>query len=233
MKKHTLVFWLIFVLLLIVLSTLDLFYGNTQFHLNDVYNALFNFDDTNSNEIIFREVKIPRTFISIIAGSSLAVCGLLMQTIFRNPLTEPYVLGISSGSSLAVATGLLSGAGFLANSFGLISLSIFGAFFFGIIILSFSNIFRNSLSLLLSGIMLGSFTSAITSLMQTFSSAESIKNFMFWGLGSLDKVEFNQIPIIILFYCIGLCFVFISIKPLNALVLGENEGKSLGINVKF
>jgi iron complex transport system permease protein len=131
-----------------------------------------------------------------------------------------------------VATGLLTGFSFLNTNLGVVTLSLIGAFVFGLIILGLSTFVRNTVSLLLVGIMLGSFTSAITSLIQSISSPESLKNFMMWGMGSLQATEFDQIPLIFVVFIIGIALTSLLMKPLNALVLGEEAALSLGIPVK-
>lgn len=206
--------------------------GNVPISLSEHIDSWLNYDSNNTNQLLIREFRFPRLIMAIVSGGALAISGMLMQTLFRNPLAGPYILGINSGSSLAVATGLLTGFSFLESDFGIISLALIGAFVFGMIILSFSLILKNSLSLLLLGIMLGSFTSAITSLVQSVSTAESLKNFMLWGMGSLQQVELSQTPIILIVFLFGLLMTLLLIKPLNTIVLGEEAATILGIHVK-
>jgi iron complex transport system permease protein len=220
------------VVLLPLMAGWHLVAGQIHIGLSDHLNAWFNFDTTNTQHILVREFRFPRMIMAILSGSGLAISGMLMQTLFRNPLAGPYILGINSGASLAVATGLLTGFSFLQNEFGLVALALIGALFFGFIILGFSIFVRNSLSLLLIGIMLGSFTSAITQLIQSMSTAESIKNFMLWGMGSLQQVELDQIPLIFILFVGGILLTAYLVRPLNALILGEDAATSLGINVQ-
>jgi len=230
-KRHRILL-IIALVLLPVAAYLHLSIGQIQLSSADFYNALFNYNDSETGQLLVREFRFPRLVMAIVAGSSLAIAGMLMQTLFNNPLAGPYVLGINSGASLAVALGTLSGISFFSSNFGLIGLALIGALVFGFIVLGFSLFVRNSLSLLLVGIMIGSFTSAITSLLQTISSADSLKVFTIWGMGSLQQVELSQLGIITLFFIIGLFLSFFLIKPLNALVLGENASLLLGIPVK-
>lgn len=206
--------------------------GQIDIRLGDHMNAWIDFDAENTKHLLVREFRFPRLLMAILSGSALSVSGMLMQTLFRNPLAGPYILGINSGASLAVATGLLTGFSFLESDLGLVSLALIGAVIFGFIILSFSVFTKNSLSLLLIGIMLGSFTSAITQLIQSVSSAESIKNFMLWGMGSLQQVELGQTPVIILVFFVGIVLTIFLIKPLNAMILGDDAAFSLGIHIK-
>ncbi len=232
MEKRHRILLIIALVLLPVLAYFHLTIGQIQLSSADFYNAFFNYSDTETGQLLVREFRFPRLVMAIVAGSSLAIAGMLMQTLFNNPLAGPYVLGINSGASLAVALGTLSGISFFSSNFGLIGLALIGALVFGFIVLGFSLFVRNSLSLLLVGIMIGSFTSAITSLLQTISSADSLKVFTIWGMGSLQQVELSQLGIISLFFILGLFFSFFLIKPLNALVLGENASLLLGVPVK-
>jgi len=171
--------------------------------------------------------------MGIIAGSGLSIAGLLMQTMFNNPLAGPYVLGINSGSSLFVAFSIMTGIPFLTSDIGTISSALIGAFIFGLIILSFSFVVRSHVSLLLIGIMLGSFTSAFVSILQSMSDASQLKLFTMWAMGSLQQVEMAQIPLILTFFIIGVIASLFVIKPLNALILGETQALMLGIHIKY
>lgn len=232
MEKRHRILLIITLVLLPFLAYLHLTIGQIQLTSSDFYNAIFNYTDTETGQLLVREFRLPRLIMAIVAGSSLAIAGMLMQTLFNNPLAGPYVLGINSGASLAVALGTLSGISFFSSNIGLIGLALIGALVFGFIVLGFSLFVRNSLSLLLVGIMIGSFTSAITSLLQTISSADSLKVFTIWGMGSLQQVELSQLGIISVFFILGIFFSFFLIKPLNALVLGENASLLLGVPVK-
>ncbi len=170
--------------------------------------------------------------MAIIAGASLSIAGLLMQTLFNNPLAGPYVLGINSGSSLFVALSIMTGIPFFTSELGLISNALIGAFLFGLIILFFSRMVKTQVSLLLVGLMLGSFISAFVSLLQSASNAQELKIFTLWALGSLQKVDFNQLPIILTTSMIGVLGTFLLVKPLNLLILGESEAKLLGVNIQ-
>jgi len=230
--KSKLVLYLLLILVPIV-SVFHLFSGEISIDFSDFYRALFDFDKTNTNQIIFREFRIPRLLMGIIAGSGLSIAGLLMQTMFNNPLAGPYILGINSGSSLFVAFSIMSGIPFFISDFGTISSALIGAFIFGLIILAFSYIVKSHVSLLLIGIMLGSFTSAFVSILQSMSNPSELKLFTMWGMGSLQQVTLTQIPIILVFFILGIISCVFVIKPLNVLVLGENQAMMLGIHLKY
>ncbi len=231
-SKNKILFFSLFLLLPIV-SIVHLFVGEINLTFSDFYNSLFKFKSSNTNHIIFQEFRIPRLIMGIIAGSGLSIAGLLMQTMFNNPLAGPYVLGINSGSSLFVAFSIMTGIPFLTSDIGTISSALIGAFIFGLIILSFSFVVRSHVSLLLIGIMLGSFTSAFVSILQSMSDASQLKLFTMWAMGSLQQVEMAQIPLILTFFIIGVIASLFVIKPLNALILGETQALMLGIHIKY
>lgn len=215
-----------------VIVLVHLFVGQIDISATDYFDSVFNFDKENINHLISRELRIPRMTMALIAGAGLSIAGLLMQTLFNNPLAGPYVLGINSGASLFVALTIMTGIPFFTSDLGLVTNALIGAFVFGLIILFFSTVVRAQISLLLIGLMLGSFTSALVSVIQTASDAQELKIFTLWALGSLQKVKLDQLPIIVLCFGISIIGAFLVVKPLNALVLGDKEAKLLGINIK-
>jgi len=230
-KKHSILFFVLIAGLPLFALT-HLFAGQISVDFTDVFEALFNYKEQEINQLIIREIRFPRMIMAIIAGAGLSVAGLLMQTLFNNPLAGPYVLGINSGSSLFVALSIMTGIPFFTSEFGLITNALLGAFIFGVIILTFSRFAKTQISLLLIGIMLGSFISAFVSLLQSASDAQELKIFTLWALGSLQKVEFNQLPIVVSTAALGIIGSLFIIKPLNILILGESEAKLLGINIQ-
>lgn len=203
-----------------------------EFHFSEIWNSLFNFSDQNQDLIIYREVRIPRTFIAIIAGAGLSIAGLLMQTLFSNPLAGPSVLGITSGSSLLVAISMLTGISFFASDYGIVAVALIGAVIFSLIILLFSMFVKSHVSLLLIGIMLGGFTNAIIQVLQVSSKATQLKVFTLWGFGSMQQVSFSQIPLILAIFGLGIISLVFLIKPLNLLVIGEKSTRLLGIQLQ-
>ena len=206
--------------------------GPLEITLKEYYDALFHFDINNKYQVAAREVKFTRMVVGLIAGGALAIAGLLMQTLFNNPLAGPYVLGINSGSSLFVAFGIMTGIPLFSSDLGLITNAVLGAIIFGVIILVFARSIRSQISLLLVGLMLGSFTSAIIALLQSVSNANELKQYTMWSLGSLKRINFDQLWIIVLVFFISLILVILLIKPLNALVIGEKQAKLLGIRFR-
>lgn len=170
--------------------------------------------------------------MAIMAGAGLSIAGLLMQTLFKNPMAGPYVLGINSGASLFVAFSIMSGIPFFTSDIGIITNALLGALLFGLIISVFSSIVRSQISLLLIGIMLGSFTGALVSMLQAVSDAEELKSFTLWALGSLSRVEFYQLPLISGVFGAGVIGALLLVKPLNLLVLGQEQARLLGVNYR-
>jgi iron complex transport system permease protein len=195
-------------------------------------NAWLSFDSSNTEHLIVREFRTPRFVMACLAGAALSVSGLMMQTLFNNPLAGPYVLGINSGSSLFVAVSLMTGFTFFKSDFGIVSSALIGAFIFGLIILGLSFRIKNSVSLLLVGLMLGSFSGALVSVIQFLSEANSLKIFTMWAMGSLQTVHVDQLDFIFILFLIGIIGAFLLVKSLNSLVLGETEADQLGISIR-
>ncbi len=218
--------------LLIILSIVHLASGQIDIGMKDYFDAIFYTDHKNTDHLIILEFRIPRLTLAIISGAGLAVAGMLMQTLFNNPLAGPYVLGISSGSSLFVALLLMSGFTFLSVHLSMVLAAFTGAALFGYLILILSFFVRSHLSLLLIGLMIGSFTGAIISILQFTTGAQQLKAFTMWTMGSLQHAELDQLPLLVILFTAACVMTFFLTKKLNALVLGERAAESLGINLK-
>lgn len=219
-------------MILAVLAIVHLLVGTTNLSLSDFIRSLVDYDISNTNHLIARDLRIPRMITAVIAGAGLSLAGLLMQTIFNNPLAEPNILGVSTGASLLVALTLLSGFSFFHSDLGLISSALTGAFIFGIIILFFARFVRSHGSLLLIGIMLGSFSASFISIIQAWSDAHQLKLYTLWAMGSLQQITFQQLPIVSLIFLTGLISCFFLPRSLNALVIGQENASLLGISVR-
>lgn len=230
-KRHITII-IVLLILLPAVAIVHLFAGQIGLDSGDYVSSIFNYSSSDSYQIIAREIRIPRMFMAIIAGAGLSIAGLLMQTLFNNPLAGPYVLGINSGASLFVAFSIMTGIPFFTSTLGITANALIGAFVFGMIILFFSRFLRSQVSLLLVGLMLGSFTGALVSLLQTTSQSDELKVFTLWALGSLQKVEFEQILPIFSVFLVGIILVAFTSKSLNILVLGEENARLLGVNIK-
>ncbi|KAF2326224.1 iron ABC transporter permease [Flavobacterium sp. LHD-85] len=214
--------------------------GSVTIPLKDVVASLTGGQATKSTwEYIIINYRLPKTITAVLAGTGLSMSGLLMQTLFRNPLAEPYVLGLSSGASLGVAFVIL-GAGFLPSFLSVIALSSYaivlastlGSTLVLFLVLIVSQRLRNTMAILIVGLMFGSFSTAIVSILTYFSTAEQLQKFTFWTMGNLGNLSWTNIGILIFCVGIGLLLSAKSIKPLNALLLGENYAKSMGLNFK-
>jgi len=223
---------------LLIFIIINISFGSVNIPLKAIFNTILNNDTAKEtwHSIIFN-YRIPKAITAILVGSGLAISGLLMQTLFRNPLAGPYVLGISSGASLGVAILLLGasilGGGFIAFSQSNIALSIaasLGSFLVLFTVMIVARNVKNTMTLLIIGLMFSSFAAAIISVLSYFSSAEMLQQYIFWSFGSLGNLSWNEILIFIIIYILALVLILPTIKPLNSLLLGENYAKSLGIN---
>ena len=194
--RHRLLFRFCGILLIAALLT-HLLIGEIPLSVSDFVDALIHYDSENTNHIIARDFRIPRLVMALLAGSGLSVAGLLMQNLFNNPLAGPNILGISTGSSLFVAFSIMTGLPFFTSDIGIVTSALIGAILFGLIILFFSLFARNQTSLLLIGIMIGSFSGAFVSILQTFSDAQELKIYTLWAMGSLQQVTFEKLPAIL------------------------------------
>jgi iron complex transport system permease protein len=214
--------------------------GSVSIPLKEVFNSLTGGATSKETwHYIIVNYRLPKAIAAILVGMGLSISGLLMQTLFRNPLAGPYVLGLSSGASLGVAAVIL-GAAFLPqwlttlmlSSYGIVLASSLGSFLVLMAVLAVSYRLRDTMAILIVGLMFGSLTSAIVGTLTYFSTAEQLQKFTFWSLGNLGNLSWTSIGILFLCVLVGLFLSLFSIKPLNALLLGENYARSLGLNYK-
>ena len=214
--------------------------GSVSIPMKDVFNSLTGGHASKETwHYIILNYRLPKAIAAILVGMGLSISGLLMQTLFRNPLAGPYVLGLSSGASLGVAIVILGAAllppflaTFLVSYVGIVLASSLGSFAVLLAVLAVSHRLRDTMAILIVGLMLGSLTSAIVGTLTYFSTAEQLQKFTFWSLGNLGNLSWTAIALLSSCVVIGLLFSLFSIKPLNALLLGENYAKSLGLNYK-
>ena len=227
--------WILLPSVLMVLFLVDISLGSVKIPLTDTLKVLTGGEPSNPiwADIIF-DFRLTKAFTCILAGGALALGGLLMQTLFRNPLAGPDVLGLSSGASLAVAiVVMIGGLGTLFSS----SLSIALAASVGcagifMIVLSIAHRIRDNISLLLIGLMIGAATASVVSIIQFVSRAEDLQYYIIWTFGSMSSMNWTEILILGVGTVIGLSIAITSIKPLNVWMLGDNYATSLGINLK-
>ena len=181
---------------------------------------------------ILHAIRIPKAITAILAGSALSVAGLIMQTLFRNPLAGPYTLGVSSGASLGVA--LLTMLGVFSIHLSAVSIPIaacIGATLVLLLVMGVSKKVTSNVSLLIVGMMFGSIAGALVSLLQNFANPDALKLFIVWTLGSLSSVGWSDMQLLIPILLLGTVFVLLALKPLNGLLLGEDYARGLGIHV--
>ena len=239
-KKRNIILFSVLGLALLFMFFLDISLGSITIPFKEVCTSLTGGQASKSTwEYIIINYRLPKAITAMLVGVGLSISGLLMQTLFRNPLAGPDVLGLSSGAILAVAIVIL-GAGFLPSFLNVILLSPYGIVFAStlgsvlvlMLVLLVAQRLRNTMAILIIGLMFGSFTSAIVGVLTYFSSAEQLQKFTFWSLGSLGNLSWTSISILAVCVGFGLLLSAGSIKPLNALLLGENYAKSMGLNYK-
>lgn len=218
------------------LFLLDLVIGSIRIPFSEIINI---FTGNNADPIhteILLNFRVPKAISAILAGASLSVAGLLMQTLFRNPLADPYILGVSSGASLGVAITMMSASllpAFWINSgWGVIASAIIGAALVLLLVIGVSYKLHNAVSLLIVGIMFGTIASSIVSILQNFSNPDAIKLYVLWTFGSLSAVSRENLQMLIPIISAGLVLAFLLHKKSDGLLLGENYAKGLGINIR-
>lgn len=232
--------FIILILLVVLFFFINISLGTVSIPLKEVFSSLFGGEAIKSSwQFIILEYRLPKAITAILVGGGLAISGLIMQTLFRNPLAGPFVLGLSSGASLGVAL-LILGAGVFGGTLGglllgpwsLVIASALGSFLVLLAVLAVTFKVKDTMTILIIGLMFGSVTSAVVSVLSYFSNAEQLQQFVFWSFGTLGNVSWNGILILFICVLIGLLICLSSIKSLNALLLGENYAKSMGVNLK-
>lgn len=226
-------------LLLILALITNLALGQVAIPLEEVLKSLTGTTAEKSTwEYIIIHFRLPKAITAIVVGMGLSTCGLLMQTLFRNPLAGPYVLGLSSGSSLGVAFVLL-GASLLPASvrdlfcspYSIVAASCMGSFVVLLLVLMVARKLRDTAGLLIVGLMFGSFTSALVAVLSYFSSAEELQRYTFWSMGNIGNLSYGSIALLVVCLVAGLFMSLKVIKALDGLLLGEHYAASMGINV--
>jgi iron compound ABC transporter, permease protein len=240
MMKRNVSIILLLVAGIIMLFAMNLIVGSVRIPLADVCDILFDkFEGKESWMYIVMENRLPQALTAMLCGASLAVCGLMLQTAFRNPLAGPDVFGISSGAGLGVAivmlflggsvsTTLFTISGFLA----ILTSAFIGAIVVTMIILFLSTMVRNSVLLLIVGLMVGYVSSSAVALLNFFASEEGVKSYMVWGMGNFGGVSMDHMLLFALLCLVGIIASIFLIKPLNIMLLGTQYAESLGINIR-
>ena len=233
----------LFILLGIALAVLflvNISLGAVRIPITDVGQSITGGHATKPAwDYIILNYRLPKAITALLAGIGLAVSGLLMQTLFRNPLAGPDVLGLSSGASLGVAFVILGAgimpqvlAGFFLSGYGIVLASVAGSFVVLLAVLAVAQRLRDTMAILIIGLMFSSFTGAIVGVLTYFSTAEQLQKYTFWSLGSLGNLPWSNVILLAVVIFTGLLMAVFCIKPLDALLLGERYAKSMGINFK-
>lgn len=243
MKKSVTIYMMLLFASIVILFLLNLFLGSVHIPMRSIWNILWGMDGEESviwQNIIWKS-RIPQSMTALVAGAGLAVSGLQMQTVFRNPLAGPSVLGISSGASLGVAfVVLLSGSiggialsrlGFMGE-IALTVAAIVGALSIMALIVYVSQKVHGNVTLLIIGVMIGYVANAVIGVLKFFSVEEDIRAYVIWGLGSFARVSGNQITVFVCIMAVLLPLSFLLIKTLNLLLLGDAYARNLGLNIK-
>ncbi|MDM1354217.1 iron ABC transporter permease [Myroides marinus] len=230
----------VLVILLGIFFVLDISVGSIRIPIGTTLDVLLGDVEVKETwRYIILNYRLPKAIVAVLVGVALSISGLLMQTLFRNPMAESYVLGISSGASLGVAILILGSSllptAFVAlftSSYGIALISVLGSLGLLFLVLLVSNTVRNTVTVLIVGLMFGSFANAIVSILTYFSSAEQLKRFAFWSLGSLGNLSWDVILLFGVVVFIGVFGSLLLIRSLDAMLLGDNYASSMGVNVK-
>jgi len=235
--SYRLYYILLFILLAFIFMA-ELMFGSVSITFDRLFHALLHPQAKDFAATILWSLRLPKAWTALLAGAALSVCGLQMQTLFRNPLADPYVLGISSGAGLGVAFFVLA---FSTGAWAIrlpwvLNIGMAGAAWMGALAVSFlvmaaAKRLRSTMSLLILGIMIGSAGSALISLFQYFSTASELKMFVLWTMGSFSHVTGIALVIMTVLVVCGLAISVYNIKALNVLLMGETYAKSLGVNM--
>jgi len=231
-KKNHLIRSLILFGVMLILFCADVTFGSVPISFTDFFNNLFSESNSSIHTIVW-QFRLPKAITCVLAGASLACSGLMMQTLFRNPLVGPDVLGLTSGASLTVGMLLLTGRGmhFSSNEWTLAIAAGGGSILVMLLMLAITQRIKDNASLLIIGLMLAASTSSIMSVMQFVSRAEDLQFYFLWTMGNIGNTGWSEIGVLFLVVFIGVAISFFLLKPLNTWLLGENYAKSLGINV--
>ena len=238
-KKYSLSFALLGLILLLCFA-INIFLGSVYIPPEDIWKSIFGSEVVKESwQYIVWNYRIPKALTAVLVGSGLSLSGLLMQTLFRNPLAGPFVLGISSGASLGAAI-LIMGSSLIGGMFtyGMIndiSLALAastGSLLVLLVVVAVAARVKDSMALLIIGLMFGSITAAIVTILSYFTSAEQLQQYIYWSFGSVGNLSWMQILLLLIAVVIGILLSIMSLKSLNALLLGEQYARSMGVPIR-
>lgn len=227
-SRSTILFFIL-ITLTVGLFLLDLTVGSVDIPIRDVWAVLTGGDCPRATEKIVLNIRLIKAVVALLAGAALSVSGLQMQTLFRNPLAGPYVLGISSGASLGVALVVLAGIG---SSIGIAGAAWVGAAVVLLVITAVGQRIKDIMVILILGIMFSSGVGAVVQILQYVANKESLKMFVIWTMGALGDITAQQLAILVPSVLVGLLLAIITIKPLNLLLFGEEYAITMGLNIQ-
>ena len=229
MRSRSAILFAMLAALTLFLFLLDLAVGAVAVPLGDVWAALTGGDCPRATAKIILNIRLIKAVVALLAGAALSVSGLQMQTLFRNPLAGPYVLGISSGASLGVALVVLAGFG---SSIGIAGAAWLGAALVLVVIAAVGHRIKDIMVILILGMMFSSGIGAVVQILQYVANDESLKMFVVWTMGSLGDVTFDQLAVLVPSIIAGLLLAVVTIKPLNLLLFGEEYAVTMGLNIR-
>ena len=236
MRSRSLILFLTLSFLTVGLFLADLAWGSIHISLSEIIDVFFRKSGSGINSEILLNFRLPKAITAVLAGASLSVAGLMMQTLFRNSLADPYILGVSSGASLGVALVMMAATvlpvAFVSSGWALIVSAIVGASVVLVLVVGVSFKVHNAVSLLIVGLMFGTIAGSLVSVLQNFSNPDAIKLFVMWTFGSLSAVTWSYMHVLLPVVLIGLGMAFSLQKRLDGLLLGENYARGLGISIQ-
>ena len=240
-NKRTVVASIILLVLLLLLAIGNLLFGAVEIPASEVFSIITGNGGSNPvMEIIVLESRIPAIVTAVLGGAALAVCGLLLQTVFNNPLADPSILGVSTGASLGVAVVMLLGGGLfglgyepmLSEYVSTLAGAFAGAMLVLLMLLVFSSFVKSETMLLIIGIVVSYFTSSAISLLNFFASEQGVHSYVIWGMGNFSSVSLNELLMFAVIVIVGLVAALAMVKPLNAMLLGSKYAENLGVNIQ-
>lgn len=237
MKNYSKAYYILAVAF-VLLFVGNLVYGSINIPIKDVFSILLGGQgEKDAWELIILNTRLPQCITALLAGAGLAISGLLLQTLFRNPLAGPSILGISDGANLGVAVVMLYCGGMLGSFkggayFSMIVAALIGSLAVLSLIIYFSRKVKSSVMLLIIGIMIGYLASSVISILNYHAAADKVHQYVMWGMGDFTSVSIEKLPYFATFTIIGLVYAVLLIKPLNALLLGEMYAANLGVKIK-
>ena len=223
-------------LLMVGLFFVDLAWGSIHISLSEIFSVFLGKEANGINSEILLNFRLPKAITAVLAGASLSVAGLMMQTLFRNPLADPYILGVSSGASFGVALVMMAASifpvVFISSGWALIAAAIVGASVVLMLVVGVSFKVNNSVSLLIVGLMFGTIAGSLVNVLQNISNPDAIKLFVIWTFGSLSAVNWTYMQVLLPVVLTGIGMAFFLQKRLDGFLLGENYARGLGISIQ-